>query len=104
MTLPYGLLNGLLLLMILALFIPIYETLKDENIWQKMLAFASISTKTSMMILVVSVIRDDWMIGLVGILILSLGNASLMLLAHILKRLSARKLQQLSVVKSNRGQ
>ena len=39
--------------------------------------------------LVVSVLRDDWMIGVVGILILSVGNAALMLLAQIMKRLSA---------------
>lgn len=76
----------LLIAMIFALLIPIYEACQDENIWQKMLAFASIATKTSLMILVISVVRDDWMIGVVGVLILSLGNASLMLLAHILRR------------------
>lgn len=78
--------NILLIAMILALLIPIYEACKDDDIWQKMLAFASIATKTSLMILVVSVLRDDWMIGVVGVLILSVGNASLMLLAHILRR------------------
>lgn len=86
-----NLLNLLLLAMIVALLIPIYEACQDEDIWQRMLSFASISTKTSMMILVVSVLRDDWMIGLVGVLILSVGNASLMLLAHILSRLSFGK-------------
>ncbi len=80
--------NGLLIAMIVALLIPIYEACQDEDIWQKMLAFASISTKTSMMILVVSVLRDDWMLGIVGVLILSLGNAALMLLAHIVRRLN----------------
>ncbi len=80
--------NGLLIAMILALLIPIYEACRDKDIWQKMLAFASISTKTSLMILVISVLRDDWMIGVVGVLILSLGNASLMLLAHVLRRMS----------------
>ncbi|MEO0459160.1 MAG: hypothetical protein AAF152_21645 [Cyanobacteria bacterium P01_A01_bin.114] len=80
--------NWVLIAMILALLIPIYEAWQDENIWQKVLAFASIATKTSMMILVVSVLRDDWMIGVVGVLILSVGNASLMLLAHVLKRLN----------------
>lgn len=81
-------LNWLLIAMIVALLIPIYEACQDEDIWQKMLAFASISTKTSMMILVVSVLRDDWMIGVVGVLILSLGNASLMLLAHLMRRMN----------------
>ncbi len=80
--------NGILIAMILALLIPIYEAWQDEDIWQKMLAFASIATKTSIMILVVSVLRDDWMVGLVGVLILSVGNAALMLLAHIIRRLN----------------
>lgn len=80
--------NALLMAMFLVLLIPIYEACKDENIWQKMLAFASIATKTSLMVLVIAVLRDDWMIGVVGVLILSLGNASLMLLAHVLRRTS----------------
>jgi multicomponent Na+:H+ antiporter subunit F len=80
--------NGVLIAMIAALLIPIYEAWQDEDIWQKMLAFASIATKTSIMILVVSVLRDDWMIGLVGVLILSVGNAALMLLAHVLRRMN----------------
>lgn len=80
--------NGILIAMILALLIPIYEAWQDDNIWQKMLAFSSISTKTSIMILVIAVLRDDWMIGLVGVLILSVGNAALMLLAHVLRRMN----------------
>ncbi|NJK30312.1 MAG: hypothetical protein HC851_18180 [Acaryochloris sp. RU_4_1] len=76
-----------LMAMILALLIPIYEAWQEDDIWQTMLAFASIATKTSVMILVVSVLRDDWMIGVVGAIILSVGNAALMLLAHIIKRM-----------------
>lgn len=77
----------ILVLMIFALLIPLYEACQDDDIWQKMLAFASIATKTSMMILIVSVLRDDWMIGVVGVIILSVGNAALMLLAHVIKRM-----------------
>jgi multicomponent Na+:H+ antiporter subunit F len=80
--------NLIMFAMILALLIPIYEAFQDEDIWQKMLAFASIATKSSIMILVVSVLRGDWMIGVVGVLILSVGNAALMLLAHLLKRMN----------------
>ena len=80
--------NGILFAMIGALLIPIYEAWQDDDIWQKMLAFASIATKTSVMILVISILRDDWMIGVVGVLILSVGNASLMLLAHVLRRMN----------------
>ncbi|AFY67730.1 hypothetical protein [Geitlerinema sp. PCC 7407] len=80
--------NGILIAMILALLIPIFEAWRNQDIWQKMLAFSSVATKTSMMILVVSVLRDDWMIGVVGVIILSVGNAGLMLLAHLIKRLN----------------
>ncbi|AFZ20822.1 hypothetical protein [Allocoleopsis franciscana] len=80
--------NLALIAMILALLIPMYEAWQDENIWQKMLAFSSVATKTSIMILVVSVLRDDWMLGVTGVIILSVGNAGLMLLAQVLKRMN----------------
>ncbi|NEO26825.1 MAG: hypothetical protein F6K03_07990 [Kamptonema sp. SIO4C4] len=78
----------ILIAMILALLIPIYEAWQDNDIWQKMLAFASIATKTSIMMLVVSVLRDDWSIGVVAVIILSVGNAGLMLLAHLIRRMN----------------
>lgn len=80
--------DSILIAMILALLIPIYEAWQDDDIWQKMLAFASIATKTSIMMLVISVLRDDWFIGVVAVIILSVGNAGLMLLAHLIKRLN----------------
>lgn len=80
-------LNFVLLAMIVALLIPLYQAWKDEDIWQTMLALASVSTKSSVMILLVSILRDDWMIGIAGVIILSVGNAGFMLLAHILKRM-----------------
>ncbi|MDC0832283.1 hypothetical protein POG22_04560 [Geitlerinema sp. CS-897] len=80
--------DGILAAAIVALLIPIYEAWQDDNIWQKILAFASIATKTSVLILVVSVLRDDWTIGVVGVLILSVGNAALMLLAHVIRRMN----------------
>ena len=80
--------DSILIAMILALLIPIYEAWQDGDLWQKMLAFASIATKTSIMMLVISVLRDDWSIGVVAVIILSVGNAGLMLLAHLIKRLN----------------
>lgn len=80
--------DSILIAMILALLIPIYEAWQDDNIWQKMLAFASIATKTSIIMLVISVLRDDWSIGVVAVIILSVGEAGLMLLAHLIKRLN----------------
>lgn len=80
--------NGALIAMLIALFIPIYKAWHDDHEWQKMLAFASISSKTAIMILLISVVRDDWMIGVVGVIILSVGNAALMLLSQVIKRLN----------------
>ncbi|MDB9503641.1 hypothetical protein PN441_11220 [Spirulina major CS-329] len=74
--------------MTLILLIPLYEAWQDDDIWQKMLAFASVASKTSIMILCISVLRDDWMIGVVGVIILSVGNAGFMLLAHLIKRIT----------------
>ena len=82
------LLNLPLILMILALLIPLYKACQDDNIWQRMLSFASISSKASIIILVVSVVRDDWMVGVVGVLILSVGNAALKLLSQVIRRLN----------------
>ncbi|AFZ46071.1 multicomponent Na+:H+ antiporter subunit MnhF [Cyanobacterium sp. HL-69] len=79
--------NIIILSMIAALIIPMYQSWRDENVWQKMLAVASISTKTALLILVIAVFRDDWMMGVVGVIILTVGNAGLMLLAHLLKRM-----------------
>jgi multicomponent Na+:H+ antiporter subunit F len=73
--------------MVLALIIPLVAAVQKEDVWSKMLAFASVATKTSVLILILSVVRDDWMIGVVGVLILSVGNAALMLLAQVIKRL-----------------
>lgn len=78
----------LLIAMILILLIPLYDAWKNDNIWQKMLAFASISTKTAILILFISVLRDDWAIGIVGAIVLTVGNAALMLLANIIKRMN----------------
>jgi multicomponent Na+:H+ antiporter subunit F len=72
---------------ILILLIPIYQAFQVEDIWQKMLAFSSISSKVSIIILIVSVLRDDWWIGVVAVIILSVGNAGLMLLANVLNRI-----------------
>ena len=79
-------LNLAIIAMIVCLLILICAAWRDEDIWQNMLALASVSTKASVMVLLISVLRDDWMIGVSGVIMLSVGNAGFMLLAHILKR------------------
>ncbi len=75
-----------MIVMVLTLLIPLYTANRSVDIWEKMLSLASTATKTTIAMLTLSVWRDDWMIGLVGVLILSVGNAALMLLAHVLRR------------------
>lgn len=82
-----SILNFILILMIVALLMPIYAAWRANDVWQKMLALASVASKASIVILVVSVLRDDWMIGVVAAIVLSVGNAGFMLLAHLLNRM-----------------
>ncbi|MEL6909196.1 MAG: hypothetical protein AAFY50_09965 [Cyanobacteria bacterium J06648_1] len=80
--------DSILIAMILALLIPIYAACQGGDIWQKMLAFASIATKTSIIMLVISIARNDWSIGVVAVIVLSVGEAGLMLLAHLIKKMN----------------
>jgi len=70
--------------MVLAQLIPIAVACRRTDVWHLLAGFTSLSTKVAVLMLVVSVVRDDWMIGLVGVIILSVGNAGLMLLANLL--------------------
>lgn len=80
--------------MILTLLIPIYEAWQNQDIWQKMLAIASFSSKAAILILFISVTRDDWMIGIVGVIILTVGNAGFMLLAQVIKKITEEGINQ----------
>jgi multicomponent Na+:H+ antiporter subunit F len=71
--------------MLLALLIPIAVVCRPCSVWDRLAAFGSIASKVSLIILVVSVLRNDWMLGLVGAISLSAGNAGMLLLANLLK-------------------
>lgn len=71
--------------MVLALLLEILVVCGRTDVWHRLAAFASLSTKVAMVMLVVSVVRDDWMVGLVGVIVLSVGNGAVMLLANLLR-------------------
>lgn len=77
MVLVYG--------MVLALLLPVLVVLRNPDLWHRLAAFASISTKVSILLLVFDVARGDRMIGVVGVIVLSVGNAGVMLLANLLR-------------------
>ena len=82
-----AILNFVVGAMVFSLVIPLYQAWKNnDDIWEIMLAFSSIAAKAAVMILVIAILRDDWMIGVVGVIILSVGNAGFMLIAQIIRR------------------
>jgi multicomponent Na+:H+ antiporter subunit F len=79
----------LLLLMLFSLLIPILQSFRSARIWERLLCYTSVSTRTALILLIISRFRDDPMIGLVAVVVLSLGNSGLMLLAHLIKGMEA---------------
>lgn len=71
--------------MVLALLIPITVACRPGDVWHRLAAFASVATKVALIILVVSAVRGDRMLGLAGVIVLSAGNAGLLLLANLLR-------------------
>jgi multicomponent Na+:H+ antiporter subunit F len=71
--------------MVLALLIPIAVACRPTDVWHRLAAFASVATKVALIILVVSAVRGDRMLGLAGVIVLSAGNAGLLLLANLLR-------------------
>lgn len=77
--------NALVVLMVLSLLIPILHSFRCAAIWERLLCYTSVSTRTALILLILSRFRDDPMIGLVAVVVLSLGNSGLMLLACLIK-------------------
>ena len=71
--------------MVLALLIPIALLCRQCNAWERLAAFGSIGTKVAMLALVVAVMRGDRMLALVGALMISAGDAGMLLLARLLE-------------------
>ncbi|MFM1812294.1 MAG: hypothetical protein RLZZ336_1232 [Cyanobacteriota bacterium] len=71
--------------MVLALLIPLAVVCRPCTVWDRLAAFGSIASKVSLIVLVVAVLRADWMLGFVGAISLSAGNAGMVLLANLLR-------------------
>jgi multicomponent Na+:H+ antiporter subunit F len=75
--------------MVLALLIPLAVVCRPCSVWDRLAAFGSIASKVALIVLVVAVVRSDWMLGLVGAITLSAGNAGLLLLANLLREVES---------------
>lgn len=71
--------------MLLALLIPIAVVCRPCSVWDRLAAFSSIASKVALIMMVVGVLRSDWMLGLVGAISLSAGNSGMLLLANLLR-------------------
>lgn len=75
----------LLALMLLSLLMPILQSFRSSAIWERLLCYTSVSTRAAVGLIILSRFRDDAMIGLVAVVVLSLGNSGLLLLASLIK-------------------
>ena len=71
--------------MVLAMLIPIAVACRPSDVWNRLAAFSSVASKVALIILVVSAVRGDRMLGLAGVIVLCAGNAGLLLLANLLR-------------------
>ena len=71
--------------MVLALLVPIAVACRPTDVWHRLAAFASVSSKLALLILVVACVRHDAMLAMAGVIVLSVGNAGMLLLANLLR-------------------
>ena len=77
--------SWILIFMLVSLIFPLFRSVKAESIWERMLCYTSISTRIAVMLILYSRFRHDTAIGLVAVVVLSVGNSGLLLLANLFK-------------------
>jgi multicomponent Na+:H+ antiporter subunit F len=81
--------NTLLVLMLVSLLLPLGASFRSSGIWDRILCYTSLSTRTAVCLILISRFRHDPMIALVAVIVLSLGNSGLLLLANLIRGLEA---------------
>lgn len=81
--------NALLILMLVSLLPPLAHSFRCADIWERMLCYTSLSTRSAICLIIISRFYHDPMIGLVGVVVLSLGNSGLLLLSNLLHGMEA---------------
>lgn len=77
--------NIFLVLMLISILFPIIHSFRCKSMWERMLCYTSISTRAAVVLLLVARVSHDAMIGIVAVVVLSVGNSGLLLLANLLK-------------------
>ena len=79
----------ILALMLISLFFPVAHSVRSISIWERMLCYTSISTRVAIILILFSRINQDLMIGVVAVVVLSVGNSGLLLLANLIKAMES---------------
>lgn len=79
----------ILLVMLMAAALPVIQSIRSESIWERMLCYTSISTRVALILILYSRVRQDPMIGLVAVVVLSVGNSGLLVLANLFKAMES---------------
>ena len=82
--------NWLLIMGVIALCLPLIQVVRNVSLWEKLLVFTSVSSRAAVLTLVIAVTRQDWMLAIAEVVALSMGNAGVMLLAHLFNRMEVR--------------
>ena len=77
----------MLLLAVISLCLPLIQIVRDRPLSEKLLVFASFSSKAAVLTLAIAVTRQDWMLAVAAVIALSIGNAGIMLLAQLFNRM-----------------
>lgn len=78
-----------LALMLISLLLPVAHSIRSISIWERMLCYTSISTRVAIILILFSQFNQDLMIGVVAVVVLSVGNSGLLLLANLIKAMES---------------
>lgn len=76
-------------LMLISILIPVVHSTRKVSIWERMLCYTSISTRVAIILILFSRFNHDLMIGVVAVVVLSVGNSGLLLLANLFKAMES---------------
>ncbi|RKX45662.1 MAG: hypothetical protein DRP27_03595 [Thermotogae bacterium] len=72
--------------MLLAIYLTVLVSLRSKDTWGKLVSFSSLSTKASIFLVALGVLKELESITTVGVLYLLVSGASVMLLSYFLGR------------------
>ena len=81
--------NTLVILMLISLLLPLGHSFRCKEIWERMLCYTSLSTRMAVCLILLSRFHHDPMIAVVAVIVLSLGNSGLLLLANLIRGMEA---------------